>query len=224
MVVRLQNGETATLDFRRKHLPQPRNMLPGQHRTGGLEMPSWPLSWPLVPVLPAGMWEAHQRYGSLPGPCCCNLLLTWRRKDFPLLKHRRVCSIDAGEDFAKEIHATLICAATATGMGDTLKQTDLAATLKRIQLEGRDGFYKGETARLIVEEMQAGNGIITCDDLATYDAVWRHPLQFRYHEYTIISMPPPSSGGVALGTTAGDCWNLSISLLWDIIHQTTSTW
>ena len=106
----------------------------------------------------------------------------------------------AGEDFReRNARNTSSAPVRRLACGDTLKQTDLAATLKRIQLEGRDGFYKGETARLIVEEMQAGNGIIILMmTWRTYDAVWRHPLQFRYHEYTIISMPPPSSGGVAL--------------------------
>lgn len=85
--------------------------------------------------------------------------------------------------------------------GDTLIQQDLAATLKRIQSEGRDGFYKGETAKLIVAEMQRGNGIITLEDLANYEATWRTPLQFNYKKHTIVSMPPPSSGGLIIWQT-----------------------
>src|SRR5690606_27122832 len=83
--------------------------------------------------------------------------------------------------------------------GDTLKQPDLAATLERIARQGRDGFYKGETARLIVVEMRRGDGIITLSDLENYTSVWREPIRIRYKDYTLVTMPPPSSGGIALG-------------------------
>lgn len=82
--------------------------------------------------------------------------------------------------------------------GDTLVQTDLANTLKRIRDKGQKGFYEGETAQLIVEEMQRGNGFITLHDLKNYKAKERKALQFNYKGYTIIGMPPPSSGGVLL--------------------------
>jgi len=82
--------------------------------------------------------------------------------------------------------------------GEILRQPDLARTLERIRDLGRDGFYKGETARLIVAEMQRGGGIITEEDLARYEAVERPPVRGTYRGYEIISMPPPSSGGVAL--------------------------
>ncbi len=80
--------------------------------------------------------------------------------------------------------------------GDTLIQTDLANTLKRIKKKGAAGFYEGETARLIVEEMKRGNGIITYDDLKNYTAKSREPHAFDYKGYKIIGMPMPSSGGV----------------------------
>lgn len=82
--------------------------------------------------------------------------------------------------------------------GDTLVQTDLANTLKRIRDEGMKGFYEGETAKLIVEEMQRGGGIITLEDLKNYKAVSRKPHQFSYKGYSIVSMPMPSSGGVLI--------------------------
>jgi gamma-glutamyltranspeptidase/glutathione hydrolase len=77
-------------------------------------------------------------------------------------------------------------------------QRDLANTLKRIRDKGAAGFYEGETARLIVEEMKRGNGLISYADLKNYKAKNRKPLQFEYKGYTIVSMPPPSSGGVLL--------------------------
>lgn len=82
--------------------------------------------------------------------------------------------------------------------GDTLIQTDLANTLKRIRDNGAAGFYKGETARLIVEEMKRGGGIISYDDLNNYKAKFREAHVFDYKEYKIVSMPMPSSGGILL--------------------------
>jgi len=82
--------------------------------------------------------------------------------------------------------------------GDLWLQADLAQTLKLISAQGRDGFYKGHTAELIVAEMQRNNGLISMDDLATYEALWREPIHGTYHGYDIWSMPAPSSGGVLL--------------------------
>ncbi|HEY5967640.1 MAG TPA: gamma-glutamyltransferase [Chitinophagaceae bacterium] len=82
--------------------------------------------------------------------------------------------------------------------GDTLFQKDLAKTLKRIKKKGAKGFYEGETARLIVEEMKRGKGIITLDDLKNYKAASREPHVFDYKGYKIVGMPMPSSGGLLL--------------------------
>lgn len=82
--------------------------------------------------------------------------------------------------------------------GDTLVQTDLAHTLKRIKEKGAAGFYEGETARLIVEEMKRGNGIISYEDLKNYKARFRDPHVFDYKGYRVIGMPMPSSGGLLL--------------------------
>ena len=82
--------------------------------------------------------------------------------------------------------------------GDTLVQTDLANTLKRISKEGMKGFYEGETARLIVEEMKRGNGIISEEDLKAYDAREREPVVFDYKGHEVITMSLPSSGGILL--------------------------
>ena len=83
--------------------------------------------------------------------------------------------------------------------GDTLIQTDLANTLKRIQKFGKKDFYEGVTADLIVEEMKKGKGIITKEDLKNYKAIYRTPVEFNYRGYRIISFAPPSSGGILLG-------------------------
>ncbi len=82
--------------------------------------------------------------------------------------------------------------------GDLFKQPDLAATLKRIKRHGKGGFYSGKTADLLVAQMQANEGLITHDDLAAYQSRWREPVRGTYRGYDIVSMPPPSSGGVLL--------------------------
>ncbi len=79
--------------------------------------------------------------------------------------------------------------------GDIWIQKDLAETLKRISAEGRDGFYQGETAQLLVNEMNRLDGMITLEDLAAYEPVWRDPIKGTYRGYDIWSMPPSSSGG-----------------------------
>lgn len=83
-------------------------------------------------------------------------------------------------------------------VGDTLKQPELAATLIRIRDGGEAGFYEGETARLIAEEMKRGGGYVTADDLKKYSAKWRTPHRFTYKGYEIVGMPMPSSGGLLL--------------------------
>lgn len=82
--------------------------------------------------------------------------------------------------------------------GDRFVQKDLANTLRRISERGREGFYKGRTAELLIAEMKSGGGLIAQQDLDEYDSVWRKPVTGTYRGYDIISMPPPSSGGVLL--------------------------
>jgi gamma-glutamyltranspeptidase/glutathione hydrolase len=82
--------------------------------------------------------------------------------------------------------------------GDVLRQPDLAATLERIRDNGRDGFYSGKTAEMIIREMKRGKGIISAMDLAKYEAKFRKPLTGVYRGYRIITIPPPSSGGIIL--------------------------
>lgn len=85
---------------------------------------------------------------------------------------------------------------SAYGIGETWRQPDLGWTLKQIAARGRDGFYRGPVAERIVAEMRAGDGLIAAEDLANYQTVERTPVAGRYRDYTIVSTPPPSSGGV----------------------------
>ena len=76
------------------------------------------------------------------------------------------------------------------------RQPELAMTLERIANQGSADFYRGETARLIVEQMEKDDGLISLEDLASYEAVWREPLQARWRNYQVLSSPLPSSGGL----------------------------
>jgi gamma-glutamyltranspeptidase/glutathione hydrolase len=113
-------------------------------------------------------------------------------------------------------------------VGDTLVQADLARTLERIRDNGRDGFYLGETARLLEAEMRRGGGLITRTDLAGYEAAWREPVTVEYRGYSIISMPPSSSGGVTLAAMATILEGYDLgSFGWhsaDMVHLLAETW
>jgi gamma-glutamyltranspeptidase/glutathione hydrolase len=98
--------------------------------------------------------------------------------------------------------ATFLHDGRAPRVGETFRQPALAHTLRRIQAEGRDDFYEGVTADLIVQEMNHGGGLITYEDLAAYDAAWREPIEFTYRSFTVTSMPPVSSGGATLAMMA----------------------
>ena len=81
---------------------------------------------------------------------------------------------------------------------ELFRQPELAVTLQRIADVGADDFYRGETAKMLVAQMSRSNGLITMEDLASYDAVWREPLRSEWRDYEIVSAPPPSSGGFAI--------------------------
>jgi gamma-glutamyltranspeptidase/glutathione hydrolase len=93
---------------------------------------------------------------------------------------------------------TFLIDGRAPRVGERLVQRDLAETLRRIASDGANGFYRGRTAALIEAEMHRGGGIITRVDLARYEAVWRDPITFQYRNQTVLSMPPPSSGGATI--------------------------
>jgi gamma-glutamyltranspeptidase/glutathione hydrolase len=102
------------------------------------------------------------------------------------------------DNFEKHNTRPTVFTAQVWKEGDLVIQEDLAKTLEYIRDYGRAGFYEGPVADLIVAEMERGNGIITHEDLKAYNSVWRTPIQFDYRNHQIISMPPPSSGGVVL--------------------------
>lgn len=153
-----------------------------------------------VPGTVAGFALAHERYGTATWAELVEPAVGLARDGFVI--RERLANSLAGmlprfEDYPAS-HAQFSNDGVPFEPGDTLVQSDLAATLERIRDEGRDGFYLGTTARLLAEEMVLGGGWITEEDLARYEAKEQEPVQGSYRGYEVISMSPPSSGGTAL--------------------------
>lgn len=158
-----------------------------------------------VPGTVAGLWEAHLRLGSL----------SWRKLVEPavslargfIVRERLVASFpphiveglrrfpESAKLFLPRIEAEK---PVPPRVGDLFSQPDLTQTLARIRDRGADGFYRGETAELIVAAMARGGGIITHEDLTGYEVAWRDPVRVTYREHNVVSMPPSSSGGMTL--------------------------
>ena len=201
MVIRFPDGTGTALDFREKA------PLAAEARMWLDE--SGEYSWERhhdshlavgVPGTVAGFDKAHRLYGAM----------NWERLVYPsvaLAEDGFALSDELAGSLARLVERRQEYPATVQAFsrngtpytgGDTLRQPELARTLERIMLDRRDGFYRGETARLLVEEMERGGGLITTSDLERYQARERTPVRGSYRGYEIVTMPPPSSGGVAL--------------------------
>jgi gamma-glutamyltranspeptidase/glutathione hydrolase len=150
-----------------------------------------------VPGTVAGLWAAHQRYGRKPWQELLAPAIRLAEQGFVV--HRQLEELFHTED-KDRLHRVPGFARHFGAMraGETFRQPELAATLRRIAAHGPDGFYRGETARLLVEEMRRGNGIVSAADLEQYQPIWRRPLQGQWQGYQVLSAPPPSSGGFAI--------------------------
>ncbi|WP_133640228.1 gamma-glutamyltransferase [Sphingobacterium paludis] len=200
MVYRDHSGETTSLDFREK--------APGKaHRDMYLDKAGEPITdlsldgqlAAGVPGSVAGMEEAHKKFGSLAWTTLLAPAIALAEQGFALTA-RQAKEFNAHQERFKRLNknGAEIIRERPWRAGDIFIQKQLANTLKRIAEKGSAGFYTGETADLIVAEMKRGNGIISHADLKNYRAVWRQPIVGSYKNYSIISMPPPSSGGIAL--------------------------
>lgn len=152
-----------------------------------------------IPGSVAGMWDAHQKYGKLAWKELLLPAIELARKGFKISERQAREFEDHKERFVKlNPTGAAIIKNTAWKTGDLFVQEDLANTIERIANEGRDGFYKGKTADLLIAEMNNGKGIITHQDLTSYKAAWRAPIASSYRGHKVVSMPPPSSGGTSL--------------------------
>ena len=197
-VYRLANGESRTLDFREKapesahrdmYLDEEGNVIEGLSRAGAKAVG--------VPGSVAGMFALHEKFGKLPWSALLAPAIQLAQEGVGLTSEEA----DLLDEYKEEINQQNTFRTPYDHEweeGDTLVQADLANTLIQIQQDGKDGFYQGEVAQLIVSEMEKRGGLITLEDLADYHVKWRAAVQESYKGYNIISMPPPSSGGIAL--------------------------
>lgn len=201
MVIRFPDGRTTTIDFREK-APAASNpdmfvdadgnysstIHHGSHVSVG------------VPGTVAGFALAHEKYGAQPWTNLLEPAIRLASNGFAV-PPGLAASLTGAKSKLEKYPASLSAYynnGEPFAEGDTVSFSDLANTLSRIRDDGREGFYAGETARLIVAEMERNGGLITEADLAAYQAQEREAVQGTYRGYDIISMPPPSSGGVAM--------------------------
>ena len=150
-----------------------------------------------VPGTVAGLWEVHQKFGSLEWELLLEDAIHYAENGFEITPYMGDMLIKYKEKLSYFESTKKIFMKNNPGFtGSTLIQKDLANTLKIIAKKGKDGFYKGEVAQKIAVQMQKNGGFITEDDLITYRPQWRKPLISNYRNNKIITMGPPSSGGV----------------------------
>lgn len=200
MVARMADGQAYALDFREKapaassrnmYLDSLGSVIPGLSIRGHLAAG--------VPGSVAGLLAAHDSLGSLPLAQLIQPAIDLADNGFILTKQQAASINDRRDSIAKySTEPTVFAGRASWASGDSIFHSELAHTLRLIRDQGAAGFYAGETADRIVAEMERGNGIMTHEDLLDYRAVWRTPITGTYRNYSVIGMPPPSSGGIAL--------------------------
>ena len=199
LVGHLRNGKNIAIDFREKapanasrnmYLDDKGNVQPNLSTDGHLAAG--------VPGTIAGLFTSME-YAKLPFAKLVQPAIDLAKNGF-VITAPEARSLNGAQASFKKLNTVLPVFVHEGGWkaGDTLVQKDLAATLERIRDNGQKGFYEGETAKLIVDEMSRGKGIITLQDLKSYTAKEREPVVFTYKGYTVVTMPLPSSGGVLL--------------------------
>ncbi|WP_288372446.1 gamma-glutamyltransferase [uncultured Algoriphagus sp.] len=198
-VYRLANGEIGSIDYREKapgaahrdmYLDENGDVIPGLSTKGALASG--------VPGTIAGIFEAQSKFGKLEPKEILQPVIDLARNGF-VVSTQQAGRLQSIREVVREVNGENTFYGKEWNAGDTIKNIALAETLERIASNGRDEFYQGETAKILVDHMQKMGGIITEEDLAAYEAAWREPIVFDYKELRVISMAPPSSGGVTIG-------------------------
>lgn len=198
MVYRKNTGEIGALDYREKaplashkdmYLDSLGNVIKNKSTLGAMAVG--------IPGTVAGVFATHKKFGSLPIQEILKPVIALAKKGV-IVTQKQEDRIKKYQHYFLEVNKNPILFDKPWKKGDTIKYPALAKTLERISQNGRDEFYKGETAKRLVTFMQANGGIITEEDLAKYEAKWRTPITFTYDNLRIISMSPPASGGICL--------------------------
>ena len=198
MVFRKSNGEIGTLDFREKaplastknmYLDKKGNVIPKLSEDGALSVG--------VPGTIAGIFKVHKKFGKLPLSKLFQPAIDLAKKGIVVTEKEKQ-KLDEYKAIIVKISGNKTLYNTTFQVGDTIKYLALARTLEQIQKKGRKEFYKGETGKKLVSFLKSKGGILSMKDLANYKAVWRKPITFTFKDLKIISMAPPSSGGITL--------------------------
>jgi gamma-glutamyltranspeptidase/glutathione hydrolase len=201
MLVRMASGDAVAIDYREvapksasrdMYLDAAGKVIPNMSLIGRKAAG--------VPGTVAGLWEAHRAYGKLEWRTLLEPAIRLAREGFPLTEGRAAEFKSEARQFEKFADSYRIFnrGGKFFAEGEVWTQPDLAKTLERVSDQGRDGFYAGETARLIDADSRKNGGHIFLEDLTAYKAVIRRPIVGTYRGYEIVTMPPPSSGGAAL--------------------------
>lgn len=199
MVYRSAAGETSTLDYREKAAARAsRNMYLDDAGNAIVEKSLYGSLAAGVPGAVVGMVEAHQKYGKLSWAELVEPAVQLARKGFKITA-RQARELNGLQDRLKQLNPMGTALIKDNWKeGDLLIQSELAFTMEQIRDKGRAGFYEGPVADAIVAQMNRDGGIISKEDLKNYQAVWRDAITGTYKGFKIITMPPPSSGGIAL--------------------------
>jgi len=198
MVYRKANGDVGSIDYREKapasahrdlYLDEVGNVIPGMSTLGATAVG--------VPGTIAGITEVHAKMGSLPFEEILAPVIALAKKGV-VVTEKQARSMASQREIIAKISGEQSLFAQNYVAGDTIKYPALATTLAAIAKGGRKAFYEGEMAEKIASFIQERGGFITTEDLANYEAVWRQPVIFNYKDLRIISMSPPSSGGVTM--------------------------
>jgi gamma-glutamyltranspeptidase/glutathione hydrolase len=198
MVFRKANGETGAIDYREKaplaatkdmYLDKNGNVIEGKSTETALASG--------IPGTIAGIFEVHKKYGSLPISEILKPVIALAERGVVVTKFQAQSLADYRASFIKANGRNSLFSKEYKE-NDTIKYPALAATLKRIAINGRDEFYNGETGQKLVAFLAKKGGNVTMEDLKKYQAKWRTPITFKYKELKITSMSPPSSGGICL--------------------------
>ncbi|WP_166965320.1 gamma-glutamyltransferase [Yeosuana marina] len=198
MVYRQSNGTVGGLDYREKaplaatknmYLDESGEVIPKKSTLGSLAIG--------VPGSIAGLFDVHEKFGNLPIKDILEPVIALAKKGVVVTKNQAK-RLNHYQDQFRLVNNDSLLFYKVWKENDTIKYPALANTLERILKNGRDEFYKGETAKILVKFIHEHGGIITEDDLAKYQAKWRKPITFSYDDLKVISMSPPSSGGICL--------------------------
>lgn len=200
MLVRLPDGSAEVIDYReRAPLAATRDMYLDAEGNVIPEASTLGYRAAAVPGTVAGLELAHRRHGKLPWRELVEPARRLAHDGFPVsfflarsLNHPR------NAERLKRFEETRRIFVREWQTGDTLRQSDLAATLERVRDKGSEDFYRGETARRMLADLSANGGLITARDLQEYEPTIRKPLRGAYRGIEILTMPPPSSGGAVL--------------------------